>query len=313
MNKLAVELGDCRKFGVGVQRPEDVTVGRDGTVWISDQKSACARVLPDGSFTRVGLAGGAPNGINLDLEGRIVIANFGGPEDGVGPLQRLDPVSGQVTTLCDSLGGRKLFGANYPLVDGRGRVWCSHSTYGPLDAAWAGQHDGAIFRVDGAQVEVLAEGIEFANGIAFDADDRYLYVCQTTACNVIRFPINADGSLGKPSPYGPTLGYTNAEVQHLRPLTLDQRSQLGPTDGCGFDVEGNLWVTLVLANKIVAITPNQEVVTVVCDPAGTLLRKPTNVSWGGKDMRDLYIGSVTSDYVLKVRSPIPGMRMWHQR
>ncbi len=311
--RLSIDLNDCRKFAVGVKRPEDVVVSRDGTVWISDQASACARVSPDGTFTRIGRAGGAPNGINLDLEDRVLIANFGGPEDGHGPLQRLDPRTGTVTTLCDSINGRPLFGANYPLVDGRGRVWCSHSTFGPLDAAWAGQHDGSIFRVDGGAVTVLADGIEFANGIAFDAEDKYLYVCQTTACNVVRFPINADGTLGRAERYGPKLGFTNDEVQHLRPLTLEQRSQLGPTDGCGFDAEGNLWVTLVLANKVVAITPSGEVVTVLSDPTGKLMRNPTNVTWGGRDMRDLYIGSVTTDYVVHARSPIPGMRMWHQR
>ena len=85
------------------------------------------------------------------------------------------------------------------------------------------------------------------------------------------------------------------------------------TDGCGFDQEGNLWVTLVLANRIVAIRPSGEVVTVLSDPRGELMRSPTNVSWGGPDLRDLYIGSVVNDYVVKTRSPIPGLPLVHQR
>jgi gluconolactonase len=43
------------------------------------------------------------------------------------------------------------------------------------------------------------------------------------------------------------------------------------------------------------------------------MRAPTNVSWGGPDMTDLYIGSVVSDYVLHARSPVPGMPLIHQR
>lgn len=96
-------------------------------------------------------------------------------------------------------------------------------------------------------------------------------------------------------------------------MTRELRSQLGPTDGCGFDQEGNLWVTLVLANKVVAITPAGEVVTVLSDPEGKLMRNPTNVTWGGADLRDLYIGSVVSDYVLKLRSPVAGLPLVHQR
>ena len=98
-----------------------------------------------------------------------------------------------------------------------------------------------------------------------------------------------------------------------RPLSAEMRSQLGPTDGCGFDAEGNLWVTLVLANRVVAIRPDGEVITVLSDPQAKLMRNPTNVTWGGPDLSDLYIGSVTTDYVLKVRSPVPGLPMIHQR
>ena len=309
-----IDLATCQKLGIGAKRPEDVAVARDGTVWLSDQASACARLLPNGSLERIGRAGGAPNGINLDREGRVVIANFGGPEDGHGPLQRLDPRSGTVEIVCGEIEGRALFGANYPLVDSRDRIWCSHSTWGPLDAAWSGQNDGSVFRCDAdGSVQVVATGIAFANGIALDADERNLFVCQTTACDVLRYPIAADGSLGRPERYGPKLGYSPDEVQDRRPITPELRSQMGPTDGCGFDQAGNLWVTLVLANKVIAITPAGEVVTMLSDPQGRVMRAPTNVSWGGADLCDLYIGSVVTDYVLKVRSPVPGLPMIHQR
>lgn len=309
-----ISLASASRVAVGVKRPEDVVVARDGTVWLSDQMSACARLNADGSITRVGHAGGAPNGINMDRQGRVLIANFGGPEDGHGPLQRLDPETGEVELLVGELGGRRLFGCNYPLVDSQDRIWCSHSTWGSLDAAWDGQDDGLVFRLDpDGRVTVVAEGIKFANGMAFDAGEKHLYVCQTTSCDIVRYAIRADGSLGAPQAYGPKLGLTHKEVQARRPVTPALRSQLGPTDGCGFDQAGNLWVTLVLANKVIAITPDGEVVTVLSDPGGTLMHSPTNVSWGGSDLCDLYIGSVTRDYVVKVRSPVPGLPLVHQR
>lgn len=315
MSALApIALGDLRRVGVGARRPEDVAVAADGTVWLSDQGSACARLRPDGSLDPVGHAGGAPNGINFDLEGRIVIANFGGPEDGHGPLQRLDPATGEVETLCGALDGRPLFGANYPVVDAGGRIWCSHSTWGPLDTAFEGQDDGLVFRHDpDGTVSVVAEGIRFANGLALDADESHLYVCETTGCDVLRYAIAADGSLGRPERYGPKLGFDNREVQDRRPLTLEMRSRLGLTDGCAFDADGNLWVTLVLANKVVAITPGGDVRTVISDPEGRLMRNPTNVTWGGAALEDVYIGSVTTDYVLCARAPVPGMPLAHQR
>jgi gluconolactonase len=310
---ISLELSDCERVGLGARRPEDVAVSTSGEVWLSDQGGACARIEVDGGLLRQGAAGGAPNGINYDLEGRIVIANFGGPEDGRGPLQRFDPRSGEVETLCEAINGRPLYGCNYPLVDSVGRIWCSQSTWGPVDDAFNGLDDGLIFWLapDG-EVSVVAEGIRFANGIAMDADEKHLFVCQTTGCDVLRYPIAADGSLGEGQRYGPKLGLEVTEVQGQRPLPAELRSQLGTTDGCGFDANGNLWVTLVMANKIVAITPAGDVVTVLADPEGKLMRNPTNVSWGGSDLRDLYIGSISTDYVIKVRSPVPGMPMAYQ-
>ena len=80
-----------------------------------------------------------------------------------------------------------------------------------------------------------------------------------------------------------------------------------------FRIEDILWVTLVLANKVVAITPGGDVLTIIDDPTGELMRAPTNVAWGGSDMRDLYIGSLFSDHILHARSPVPGLPLFHQR
>jgi gluconolactonase len=306
-----IPLSACRKIGIGLQRPEDVVVGRDGRVWASDQQSACAQILPDGSLKRVGKAGGAPNGINMDSQGHIIIANFE-----AGPVQRLDVESGTVEVICSEVAGRKLTAANYPILDRNGTIWCANSTFTqPWQQALDGRADGILFRIrpDG-RIELMAEEIQFANGLALDADESHVYVCQTTGCNVIRYRIRSDGSLGAPEPYGPVLGTPfprDASADNLpAPESL---AQVGVTDGCGFDVEGNLWVTLVAANRVVAITPRGEVVPIIEDPHGELMRQPTNVSWGGADLRDLYIGSITNDYVIQTRSPVAGMALFHQR
>jgi len=244
----------------------------------------------------------------MDTRGRIVIANFGLGSAPVGPLQRLDTETGRVEILCDRIDGRVLVASNYPIIDGRGDIWCSHSTW---DQACAdrGRADGFVYRVrpDG-RAEKMADGLEFANGLALDADESHLYVCQSVGRNVVRLPIRPDRTLGPPEPYGPVLG--DPAFSRASPA---ERARFGATDGCGFDQAGNLWVTLVLANRIVAITPGREVVEILHDPTGALMSWPTNVSWGGADLCDLYIGTVRKDYVLHARSPVPGLPLVHQR
>lgn len=308
MPLATIPLSALTKKGVGLKRPEDVVVSRDGRVWASDEASACAEIMADGTLRRVGKAGGKPNGINMDREGRIVIANFAIDTPDPGGLQRLDARTGRIDVLCAELNGRTLKASNYPLVDRAGNVWCSHSTWDRAGSS-AGSGDGFVYRVrpDG-KAEVMAAGFHFTNGLAMDPDERHLYVCQTVGCDVVRLPIRADGTLGSRERYGPLLGGPAIENP-----TVAERATLGATDGCAFDQEGNLWVTLVRANKVIAITPAGKVEVIIQDPTGDLMDWPTNVSFGGADLRDLYIGSVRKDYVLHARSPIPGAPLVHQR
>ena len=303
-----IPLSALTKKGVGLKRPEDVVVSRDGRVWASDEASACAEITPDGTLRRVGKAGGKPNGINMDREGRIVIANFAIDTPDPGALQRLDTQTGRIDVLCAEIKGRMLKASNYPLVDRAGNVWCSHSTWDRAGSS-AGSGDGFVYRVrpDG-KADVMAEGFHFTNGLAMDPDERHLYVCQTVGCDVVRLPIRADGTLGPKERYGPLLG--GPAIDEPTPAN---RGTQGATDGCAFDQEGNLWVTLVRANKVIAITPGGKVEVIIEDPSGDLMDWPTNVSFGGSDLRDLYIGSVRKDYVLHARSPIPGAPLVHQR
>lgn len=311
-----IPLSSVSKIAVGIERPEDVVVSKDGRVFASDRLSAVVQIHADGSFTRMGPRGGAPNGINMDAQGRIIIANFGVFDREPGPLQRFDPATGKHETLLREVDGRSLTASNYPVIDSLGNIWCANSTSAP---AWPdaldGRADGFIYvlRADGS-ASIVADGLKFPNGLALGEDERLLFCAQTTGGDVLSFPILAGARLGPPERYGPKLGI----VANLTPSPNARPPRwltgfLGYTDGIGFDAEGNLWVTLVAAHKIVAITPQGRKFTILHDPTGELLNSPTNITWGGEDMCDLYIGTIGRNYVLKARSPVPGQPMIHQR
>lgn len=297
------------KIALGIDRPEDVVVGKDGRVFASDHQCAVAEILPDGSFQRMGPKGGAPNGVNMDLQGRVLIANFGIYDKEEGPLQRFDPVTGKHETLVAEVGGRRLTSANYPVLDRAGNIWCANSTHAETwPQALDGRPDGFIFvlRPDGS-TQIVAEGLKFPNGLALSADDQTLYCAQTSGADVMAFPILPGGKLGAGKRYGPVLGKLQQPGQ-----PAPDAADLGYTDGVGMDAEGNLWVCLPAANKVVAITPSLEVVTVIHDLSGEIVNHPTNITWGGPDLKDLYIGSIRAGYVLKGRSPVAGQPHAHQ-
>jgi len=311
-----IEVTDLVPIGRGIQRPEQVVVTSDNRLFASDRGSAVAEILGENEIRQIGSAGGEPNGIAIDDQGHFLIANFG-----AGVLEDLDPNTGETLPLIrDEVNGHPLKWLNYVLVDSIGALWCSISTAADdlLDTIAKGTADGYILRIapNRSSVAVVADGVQFPNCMALDRDESYLYVARTLAADVVRFPIAGD-TLGKHEQFGPALGMRRADEfgSHAPALLGDPQvgRRWGMADGCAFDAEGNLWVTLVLANMIVAVTPEGHAIVVVEDIEGKLLNSPTSIAWGGADMRDVYIGSIATPYVLKGRSSVPGMPMVHQR
>ncbi len=314
--ETTIRVTGLHPVGRGVDRPEHVVVAGDGRVFVSDKASAVAELIDEHTVLRIGQAGGEPNGIALDRNGHLLIANFGS-----GVLQDLDPVTGAITAvLSGQLDGRPLKWLNFVLVDSVGALWCSVSTMADdlVDTIARGTADGFIFRVapDRQSARVVADAVSFPNCMALDRDEDYLYVVRTVAADVVRFPIEGE-TLGAQERFGPPLGGRCPDEfgpDHGRFLAEPQVGRRwGMADGCAFDAVGNLWVTLVLANRIVAIGPEGRATVVLDDPDGALLSGPTSIAWGGQDMRDVYIGSILTPYVLKGRSSVPGMPMVHQR
>ena len=306
-----IPLDALLRWGEGLERPEDVAVGRDGRVFATDPHVGAREILPDGALRSVGerRRPGVINGVSMDLENRLLMANLGAAEGEPGALERLDPTTGERTVLLTEVEGRKLTSCNYPMVDRAGNIWCSNSIAGENFATLTQDlpHDGFIFvlRPDGTS-SIVAEGLGFANGLAMSADEKFLYCCQSFGSNVVRYPVLPGARLGPGEQYGPPLGRT------AQPGALGDVKTLGYPDGCAFDVEGNLWVTLFFANKVLAITPAGNLLTIIDDPAGEILRMPSNVTFGGPDMKDLYIGCLETTYVAKGRSPVAGMKLAHQ-
>jgi gluconolactonase len=315
---VLVEVSDLVAVGLGIDRPEQVVVNRQGDVYASDKASAVAQILPDGSLRRIGRAGGDPNGISLTSEGHFLIANFG-----MGQLQELDPVREELQVrAADEVEGLPIQWINYPLVDSAGNIWVSVCTVNPdlPRTIGLGTADGFVFMIENvpnAVPRIVADGVNFPNCMALDRDERFLYVVRTTLADVVRFPI-LDGGLGKMEEYSPPMGERRSDEfgeDALGLLAADPTvgKRWGMADGCGFDMEGNLWVTLVGPHRVVAVTPDRALHTIIEDPEGSLINSPTSVAWGGADMKDVYIGSLATSYVLKGRSSVPGMPMVHQR
>jgi sugar lactone lactonase YvrE len=303
----SLTISGLTRVAEGVERPEDVLSLPDGRVLASDSSSAVAQILPDGSHVRLGQAGGTPNGIALLPSGKIAVANFH-----LGCLQVLDLDSGTIDMLADRTDdGTPLRYANYPLADRSGGVWLSCCTTDvdiPTALATPRPHGMIAYVTPDGQARLVVRET-FPNCMAFDHGGTHLYVARTATTDVVRYEVLGPGMLGRPESFGPPLGGRRADEVGDAYIGVardaDTARRWGFADGCSFDALGNLWVTLVMADAIVAVSPDGRVVPVRVHDAETVVA-PTSVCWAGEDMRDIYIGSLAAPYVLRGRSSVPG-------
>lgn len=315
IKEFRFDLSDLAYTGQDLVRPESVLAQSDGTLWVSDGRGGITHINPDGSQHFLGGAGGEPNGLAITADGSILIANIG-----LGIIQKMHP-DGRVEDFLTEVDGVRLTSANYVFIDSKQRVWMGFST---REAHWwpAAAHprpDGFIVLLDEKGARIVADGIYFTNEIRLDAKEEYLYVAETMKGHISRFRVQPDGSLTGKEVFGP-----------------DKLGTAGFVDGFAFDSEGNIWVTTVLRNGVGIITPDGDYHVVFEDAridalesfesklaageaqptdmlmaAGPTLQLVTSVTFGGPDLRTVYVGSLGMNRLPTFRSPVPGLKMSH--
>ncbi|MDO9496972.1 MAG: SMP-30/gluconolactonase/LRE family protein [Nocardioides sp.] len=170
---------------------EDVVVATsgpdEGAVFTGTEDGAIFRVSHDGrKVDRVADTGGRPLGIELDVDGRLLVC------DARRGLLRVDTASGAVEAVADSVKGTKMVFCNNAAVASDGTVWFSDSStkYGIdkwKDDFVQNTRTGRLMKLstDGT-IEVVLDGLAFANGVALSAAEDFVCVAETGARTVVR-------------------------------------------------------------------------------------------------------------------------------
>jgi sugar lactone lactonase YvrE len=321
MSEQAIELKDLAFVGQHLARPECVVATSRGELFVSDRRGGILRLAPDGTQTLIparGAAGFLPNGFSLLPDRSFAIANLGE----AGGAWRMAP-DGALTPDVLEVDGVPLPPTNYVNADhssGELRLWVSVSTRQvPREQAFRKDAaDGFIVLKDRRGARVVADGIGFANENKTDPAGRFLYVNETMARRLSRFPIRPDGSLGP-----------RATVAEFGPGTFP--------DGFEFDALGGIWIASVVSNRLLRIAPDgsQTVVLEDSDPelvaaverkyqAGTPLARAdidagragvlgnlASVAFGGPGLRTVLLGSLFAPRLATFRAQVAGARPPH--
>jgi sugar lactone lactonase YvrE len=204
--------------------PEDVLVDAVGRVLTGVEDGRILRVSADGDrVDTLADTGGRPLGLELMPDGMVLVC------DAHRGLLRLDPVSGRVEVLADRAGGSALRFCNNAAVAADGTVYFTDSSRRFGIQHWKAdllEHSGTgrlLRRSPEGQVEVLVEGLQFANGVALAADGSFVVVAETGAYRLRRLWLT-----------GPRTGQLEVLVDNLP----------GFPDNIATGTDGLVWIAL---------------------------------------------------------------------
>jgi len=185
----------------------------EGLLWFSDTLGEAVHTVdPDGSLTTLSLPGHSPSGLGFRPDGSLLIVST--------EKRQLLRYDGEIVATIADLSSVAPADLGDMVVDRLGRAYVGSQAF----------HGGVILRVDpDNSVSVVAEDLDFPNGMAITADHKALIVAESIGRRLSAFSIGDDGGLSD------------------RRIFADGLD--GPPDGISLDADGGVWTAMTLAHQ----------------------------------------------------------------
>lgn len=219
------------------------------------------------------------NGNYYDREGRLITC-----EHATSRVTRTER-DGSITVLASHYQGKELNSPNDVVVKRDGAIYFSDPSFGRMEYFGVPRKQElsfqGVFRIDPQTGEVAAVASDFTqpNGLCFSLDESRLFINDTPKGHIRVFDVNADGSLSGGRVWAEVKGEGN-----------------GGPDGMKIDSESNVYCTGPGGIHIFA--PDATDLGVIKIP-----EVAANFTWGGDDLRSLFITASTSLYRTRVKVP----------
>lgn len=206
-----------------------------------------------------------PNGLVTFGHDDILVACYDGNY-----LVELDRNGKEVRTISRDDHGSAFIGPNDLTSDGHGGVYFSASGVYDIHAPI----EGKVLHIspDGKSVSVVADTIDYSNGLALSKDGRHLLVAEMLADRILSFPVEPDGALGPRQVW--------ARLQDLAPPTPHEDAYNGP-DGLKLGPDGNYYIAQNGSGRILVVSGDRKLVRII--NVGT--RNVTNMAFGPSGAR----------------------------
>jgi gluconolactonase len=223
-------------------------------------------IAANGTWSLVSEYEGWPNGLKIDGDGRILVADY---RHGI---MECDAKTGRMKAVLASRNSESFRGCNDLHIAKNGDIYFT-------DQGQTGLHDptGRVYRYTASgRLDCLIDTGISPNGLVLDPNEAVLFVAMTRDNAVWRMPFMKDGSVSKVGRFCSMFGPS------------------GP-DGMTMDGKGRLFVAHASLGHVFVFAPNGEMIGRIKSCAGTTC---TNVAIGGNNRDRLYITESTTGSVL---------------
>lgn len=270
------------KIASGCKFTEGPAWDGKGNLYFSDGPNNRIMVYREGGRAKVWKTNArSANGMLFDARGRLITCNS---QQGAGgrTVTRYEK-NGKVTLLAERYQGKKLNSPNDLAIDREGRIYFTDPRYGELDGME--QDKQAVYRIEeGGKLTRVIDDVQVPNGILITPDNKTLYVADNSPNEgenrtLIAYNIARDGKVTR------------------RKVLYDLEKERG-MDGMVLDVDGNIYATAGLKDKtgVYVFSPTGKLLQFIRTP-----ETACNCTFGGKDLKTLYITAETSVYRIRMQ------------
>lgn len=228
----------------------------EGLLWFSDMLGEAVHTVDlAGDMSTLALAGHAPAGLGFRPDGSLLICST--------ERRQVLRYDGESVRVAADLSAVVPAALGDMVVDAAGRAYVGSQA----------RKGGVIVRVDPDDTyTVVAEHLDFPNGMAVTADGTTLIVAESTGRRLSAFTVTGDGSLTDRRVFADGLD--------------------GPPDGICLDADGGVWAAMTLAHQFERITAGGA----VTERIDIGERIAIACALGGPERRTLFLLSSTDAY-----------------
>jgi gluconolactonase len=254
------------KLADGFSFTEGPAVDGQGNIYFTDiPNNRIHKWSLDGKLTTFRENSGGANGLFFDKAGNLLACEGGGRR-----LVTIDP-KGKVTPLATEYQRKKFNSCNDLWITPNGGVYFTDPRYGSREGMEQdGEHVYYLTRDRKKVIRVVSDMVR-PNGLIGTPDGKTLYIADHGGKKTYRYKINPDGTLAD------------------KKLFANEGS-----DGMTIDTQGNVYLT---TRAVQVYDPKGKKIATIVIPEG-----PANVTFGGKDLKTLFVTARKSLYAVPMRT-----------